>query len=41
MSIIINEYINYVQIIRIVYKKDLTLMNTLNVNKKDIIFITL
>lgn len=41
MSLIINDYKNYVQIIKVIYKNDLMLMNTINVNKNDIIYITL
>ena len=36
MSLVINEYENYIQIIRVIYKSNITLMNTVNVNKNEI-----
>lgn len=41
MSLIINDYKNYVQIIRVIYKNNLTLMNTINIDKKHIINVVL
>ena len=41
MSLCINEYINYVQIIKVIYKNDTILMNTINVNRENIINILL
>lgn len=41
MSLIINEYKNYIQIIKVIYKDEITLMNTMNISRKDIINIIL
>lgn len=41
MSLCINEYTNYVQIIKVIYKNDTILMNTINVNRENIINILL